>query len=167
MPRTKRTVFYRAVVLMVILGTCALLPSSVLAQGAIPSMPFGGAGESFDSENSRLPFQFKLGGILNPTTPDTNSLAIITLAVGTYREIYKFEVRTAEAPDYPKMSTNQVLKSLGKYIVQIHLMGDRELLSKVGQSLPDTPITMVGLFTRRYRQLQILSVDMFSLDGHP
>ena len=156
-----------SVATLLVLGLCLFPDSLALAQGPIPNIPFGGGGESTDSENSRWPFQFKLAGVLNPTTPDPNSLATVTLTVGTYREIYKFEVRTAEAPDYPRMSTNQVLKSLGKYVVQLHLVGDKELMSKIGQSLPDTPLTLEGLFIRRYRQLQILSVDVFSMDGHP
>src|SRR5262247_1501006 len=137
--------FCHFVALMLVSALCLLPASSALAQGAIPNIPFGGGGESTDSENSRWPFQFKLGGILNPTTPDPNSLATVTLTVGTYHEIYKFEVRTAEAPDYPKMNTNQVLKSLGKYVVQLHLVGDKELMSKIGQSFPGTPLTLEGL----------------------
>jgi len=36
----------------------------------------------------------------------------------------------------------------------------------VGQAYPGTPITVEGLFTPRSRQFVILSVDVFSLDGH-
>jgi hypothetical protein len=117
--------------------------------------------ESADSENSRAPFQFILSGVLNPTSPNAASLAMLTLTVGNYREIYRFEVRTVETPDTPQMSTNQVLKSLTKYVVQLHVVGDKALLTKIGQSLPGTPITITGLLIRKYRQLQIVSVDVF------
>ena len=53
------------------------------------------------------------------------------------------------------------------YVVQMHLAGTKELLSKVGQAYPGIPITVEGLFTPRSRQFVILSVDVFSLDGHP
>jgi hypothetical protein len=47
------------------------------------------------------------------------------------------------------------------------LVGDKELMTKIGQSLPNTPMTLNGLLIRRYRQLQILTVDVFSMDGQP
>jgi hypothetical protein len=167
MRRTPLTVLCRAVALLVAFGLCVWPASPARAQGYGGYGGFSPGSESADSENSRAPFQFKLGGVLNPTSPHAASLAMLTLTVGSYHEIYRFEVRTAEAPEYPEMSTNQVLKSLDKYVVQLHLVGDRDLLTKIGQSLPDTPVTVTGLLIRRYRQLQILSVDVFSRDGRP
>ena len=167
MLRTTLTVLCRAVVLLMVFSLCVGPASSARAQG------FGGYGgfvpgeESADSENSLTPFQFKLGGVLNPTIPDAASLAVLKMTVGTYRETYWFEVRTVEAPENPQMSTNQVLKSLNKYPVQLHLVGEKDLLTKIGQSLPNTPVTVTGLLTRRDRQLRVLSVAGFSLDGRP
>src|SRR5262245_22095391 len=101
------TGFSHLIAAMLVLGLYLAPASLAFAQGFGGFVPPGpGAGEGTDSENSRFPFQFKLEGVLNPTTPDPNSLATITLTVGTYHEIYKFEVRTAEAPDNPRMSTN-------------------------------------------------------------
>lgn len=167
MRRTTLTVLCCTVALLVAFGLCVWPAFPAHAQGYGGYGGFSPGAESADSENSRAPFQFKLGGVLNPTIPNAASLAMLTLTVGSYREIYRFEVRTAEAPEYPEMSTNQVVKSLNKYVVQLHLIGDKELLTKIGQALPDTPVTVTGLLTRRYRQLQILSVDVFSLNGHP
>jgi hypothetical protein len=167
MLRPKRTGHYHAVVLLLAFGLCAGPASSARAQGL--GAPYGGFApgtESTDSENSRAPFQFTLGGVLNPPSPQAASLATLTLRVGNYHEIYRFEVRTATAPEFPEMNTTQVLKSLAKYVVQLHVVGDKELLTKIGQSLPGTPLTVTGLLTRRYRQLQILSVDVFSMDSH-
>jgi hypothetical protein len=163
MCRTPLTVLCRTVVLMVISGTCALLPSSVLAQ--VPVLPFGLGPDG--GENSRAPFRLILRGVLNPTSPNPERMALVPLTVGTYREVYQFEVRTAAIPDYPQESPRQVLRNLTKYVVQMHLAGTKELLSKVGQAYPGTPITVEGLFTPRSRQFVILSVDVFSLDGHP
>ena len=163
MLRIKLPVLCRAIVLMVISETCALLPSAVLAQ--VPVVPFGVGPDG--GENSRAPFRLILRGVLNPTTPNPERMALVPLTVGTYREVYQFEVRAAAIPDYPQESPRQVLKNLTKYVVQMHLAGTKELLSKVGQAYPGTPITVEGLFTPRSRQFVILSVDVFSLDGHP
>jgi hypothetical protein len=166
MLRPKRTGPYNAVVLLLAFGLSAWPASLARAQGI--GGTYGGfapGAESTDSENSRAPFQFTLGGVLNPPSPQAASLATLTLRVGNYREIYRFEVRTAQAPEYPEMNTNQVLKSLTKYVIQLHVVGDKELLTKIGQSLPGTPLTVTGLLIRRYRQLQILSVDVFSMDS--
>ena len=163
MLRIPRTVLCRAAVLLMIFGRCGGAPSSARAQGGYPGFMPGS--ESADSENSRAPFQFILRGVLNPPSPQAASLATLTLRVGDYREIYRFEVRAVEAPDTPQMSTNQVLKSLDKYVVQLHVVGDKVLLTKIGQSLPGTPITVTGLLIRKYRQLQIVSVDVFRPDA--
>jgi hypothetical protein len=56
-----------------------------------------------------------------------------------------------------------VLRNLGKYVVQMHLAGTKDLLSQVGQAYPGTLITVEGLFTPRSRQFVILSVDVFHL----
>ena len=164
MCRTKLTVLSRAIVLMVVTGTCALLPSVVLAQAGIP---FGwGSDGGAGSENSRTPFPFKLSGVINPTTPNPERLALVPLMVGSYHEIYQFEVRTAELPYDPQGSPRQVLHNLSKYVVQLHLAGTRDLLTKIGQAYPGTPITIDGMFTPRSRQFVVLSVDVFHLDEH-
>jgi hypothetical protein len=92
---------------------------------------------------------------------------MLTLTTGAYREIYRFEVRAVEAPENPQVDTQQVLKSLAKYLVQLHLVGEKDLLTKIGQSLPDTPMTITGLLTPGDRQLRILSVDGVSREGRP
>jgi hypothetical protein len=161
------TVLCRTAVLLMVFGLFGGAPSSARAQGF--SIPYGGfapGAESADSENSRAPFQFILSGVLNPPSPQAASLATLTLRVGDYREIYRFEVRTATAPEFPEMNTTQVLKSLDKYVVQLHVVGDKVLLTKIGQSLPGTPITVTGLLIRKYRQLQIVGVDVFHPDAH-
>src|SRR5215813_5761061 len=158
------TVLCRAVVSLTVFSLCGGPTSSVHAQ----ALPFGwGHDGGADSETSRAPFRLILHGVLNPTTPNPERMALVPLTVGTYREVYQFEVRTADIPDYPQESPRQVLRNLTKYVVQMHLAGTKELLSKVGQAYPGTPITVEGLFTPRSRQFVILNVDVFSLDGHP
>jgi hypothetical protein len=163
MIRITLTVLCRAVVVLMGFDLCGGVTSSAHAQALYGGFMPGA--ESADSENSRAPFQFILKGVLNPPSPQATSLATLTLRVGDYHEIYRLEVQTVEAPNDPQMSTNQVLKSLNKYVVQLHVVGDKELLTKVGQSLPGTPITVTGLLIRKYRQLQIVSVDVFRPDA--
>jgi hypothetical protein len=163
MLRITLTVLCRVAVLLMVFGLCEGATSSAHAQFYSGFMP---GAESTDSENSRVPFQFILSGVLNPPSPQADSLTTVTLRVGDYHEIYRFEVQTATAPDIPQMSTNQVLKSLAKYVVQLHVVGDKELLTKIGQSLPGTPITVTGLLIRKYRQLQIVGVDVFRPEAH-
>ncbi len=104
--------------------------------------------------------------LTDPPTPNRERLALVPMAVGTYHALYQFEVRTAELPDESQGSPCYVLRNLSKYVVQMHLASTKDLLSKVGQAYPGTPITVDGLFTPRSRQFVILSVDMFHLDEH-
>jgi len=166
MRRTTLAVLCRAVVLMVVVGVYLSSPSSTRAQYGGGQFGWGADGGA-DSETSRAPFRLILSGVLNPTTPNMERVALVPLTVGTYREIYQFEVRTAEIPDYTQASPRQVLRNLSKYVVQMHLAGTKELLSKVGQAYPGTPITVEGFFTPRSHQFVILNVDVFSPDGHP
>jgi hypothetical protein len=165
--RTMLTVLCRAVVLMMAFGLCVWPASPARTQGVSSDGGFSPGADGADSEKSLTPIQFKLGGVLNPMFPDAARLAMLTLTTGAYRETYRFEVRTVEAPENPQMNTNQVLKSLDKYLVQLHLVGEQDLLTKIGQTLPDTPMTITGLLTPGDRQLRILSVDRFSRDGRP
>src|SRR5262245_3421242 len=158
-------VFSRVLISVVVVGAYLSSPSSAHAQYGFGQFGFGMDGGA-DSETSRAPFRLVLHGVLNPTTPNPERMALVPLTVGTYREVYQFEVRTADIPDYTQASPRQVLRNLTKYVVQMHLAGTKELLSKVGQAYPGTPITVEGLFTPRSRQFVILSVDVFSLDGH-
>ncbi len=117
--------------------------------------------DSADSENSRTPFTIKLAGVLNPTTPQPDSLALLDMTVGNFGEHYQFEVRTIEFPDNSEASPTVLLNSLKKYKVQMVAIGDRATLTKLGQSFPDTPLSVVGQFRRRYRTLQVTDVEVF------
>jgi len=165
MLRTTLTVWYRAVVLMMAFGLCVWPASPARAQGLSSDGGFSPGADRADSAKSLTPIQFKLGGVLNPMFPDAARLTMLTLATGAYRETYRFEVRTVEAPENPQMNINQVLKSLDKYLVQLHLIGEQGLLTKIRQTLPNTPMTITGLLTPGDRQLRILSVDAVSRDG--
>jgi hypothetical protein len=149
----------RLVILSFALGVCALPVSSARAQ-----MPFGVGGDNPESDNSRTPFRIKLSGFIN-TRPEEGSVAV-TLRINTYRETYQFEVVSAEAVDNPRVSQNAILQQVGKYPVDFHLIGPNELLSKVAQSQPGTPLAIVGMFQQRGRNLQLLSVEVIGMTNY-
>jgi hypothetical protein len=159
------TVLCRAVVLTMAFELCVWPASPARAQGVGSDGGFSPGAERADSAKSLTPIQFKLEGVLNPMFPDAARLAMLTLTTGAYRETYRFEVRAVEAPENPQMNTTQVLKSLDKYLIQLHLVGEQGLLTKIRQTLADTPMTITGLFTPGDRQLRILRVDGVSRDG--
>src|SRR5207253_2782386 len=129
-----------------------LATSTARAQGSGPGV---GAGENDWSENSKTPFRIRLSGVIN-TQPDEQilqpgeqSLGVVTVRVGAFNETYQFEVVKAEAIDNPRVSAGMILQQLHKYGVDFELTGPKDLLSKVGQAEPGTPLTLIGLF-RQY-----------------
>jgi hypothetical protein len=167
MRRTTPTGLCRAVVLTMAFGLCVWSASAAPAHGVGGEGGFSPGAEGADAEKSLTPVPFKLRGVLNPMFPGAARLAMLTLTTGAYHEIYRFEVRAVEAPENPQLDSKQVLKSLDQYLIQLHLVGEKALLTKIGQSLPDTPMTITGLLTRGDRQLRILSVDEVSREGRP
>ena len=124
-----------------------------------------GAGESADSENSNFPFKLIMEGVLNPMLENERNLAILTMTVRGFREHYQFAVRRAALPELPQSSPKTVLDSLDKYKVQMKILGNKELMDKIGQSLPGTPMKVTGFFTRKYRELTVVDVEVFGKDG--
>jgi hypothetical protein len=74
----------------------------------------------------------------------------------------KFKIKV-EAVDNRQVSERAILQQVGKYAVDFDLIGSRELLSKVGQAVPGTPMTIVGFYTQRKRKLQLESVEVVGL----
>ena len=139
-------------------------PSIAHAQG-IGAFGLPGAGESASSENSRFPFKLILEGVLNPTLENERNLAVLTMTVRGFREYYQFAVRRAAVPELPQSSPREVLNSLNKYKVQMKVLGNKEIMDKIGQALPGTPMKVTGFFTRRYRELTVVDVEVFGKDG--
>jgi len=141
---------------------CALVLSlfcsvpAVFAQG-----PVGGGMDGATSDASRTPFKIKLSGFLN-TQPEEGS-KVLKLGINDFRETYQFELIKAEAVDDKQIGEAAILQQVGKYAVDFDLVGPRNLLSKVGQAEPGTPLTIVGFFTQRNRHLQLESVEVVGL----
>jgi hypothetical protein len=136
----------------------------LLVFGASPGLraqvPPGGM-DGASSDASRTPFRIKLTGFLN-TQPEEGS-KVLKLGINTFGETYQFELTKAEAVDDKNIGEMAILQQVGKYAVDFDLVGPRNLLSKVGQAEPGTPLTIIGFFTQRNRKLQLESVDVVGL----
>ena len=131
-----------------------LLPSTVPAQG----IPFAVGGDNVESETSMTPFKVKFRGILNATARG-KSLGVVTLGISTYREKYDFDVMTAEAIDNPRISGSTIVRQYKDRKKELNLAGPKELLSKIGQAEPGTPLSLVGFLRQRDKTLQLTSVE--------
>jgi hypothetical protein len=147
--------FCRSVVLVLIVSI-SLLPTF-----PVGAQPFGVGGDSSSSDSSRTPFRVKLRGFLN-AKPEEGSKEV-KLGISAFQETYQFELVKAEAMDDPQVSQAIILQQVGKYPVDFNLIGPRELLSKIGQSEPGTPLLIIGFFQQRNRTLQLQSVDVIGM----
>ncbi len=135
-----------------------LLPSAAPAQG----IPFAVGGDNVESESSMMPFQVKVRGILNATARG-KSLGMVSLGINPYHEKYDFDVMTAEAIDNPRISGSAILRQYKDRQKDLNLAGPKELLSKIGQAEPGTPLAIVGFFTPRDRSLRLESVSAMGM----
>lgn len=143
-----------------LLGIVASLGVVSSAAAQVPLMPFGMGGDNPASENSRTPFQVRFKGFIN-SRPDSDSLAVVSLGIAKYGETYQFEVVDVKAVNLPKhiVTPRQILQQAGKYDVDYNVVGKSELLSKIAQALPGTPLQIEGMFQQRRRKLMLLSVE--------
>ena len=152
------TLFRSSLILLLAVGISLTSISAVAAQ------TFGaGSGENPDSENRREPFKIKMSGFLN-SLPDEQSLGLVTFGIRSYGETYKFDISSLEAPDYPQLSSRAILRQVGKNGVDFDLIGSKDLLSKIGQAEPGTPLAIVGYFTPRNRSLRLESISVIGMD---
>jgi hypothetical protein len=137
---------------------------SLTSISSVAAQTFGaGAGENPDSENRREPFKIKMNGFLN-SLPDEQSLGLVTFGIRSYGETYKFDISALEAPDYPQLSPRSILRQVGKNDVDFDLIGPKDLLSKIGQAEPGTPLAIVGYFTPRNRSLRLESISVIGME---
>jgi hypothetical protein len=139
---------------------CTSWPPPVL----VLAQTFGVGGDSSSSDSSRMPFRIQLKGFLN-AKPEEGSREI-KLGISTFQETYQFELIKAEALDDPQVSQAVILQQVGKYSVDFNLIGPRELLSKIGQSEPGTPLLIIGFYQQRNRTLQLQSVDVIGMKDY-
>jgi len=159
--------FHRQHVLVsaVMLFALCSLPATVQGQygGSPPAATGIGAGSGGIGDGSRFPFRVKLSGTLNPMTPKEGSIKVTTLVMSGYRETYQFEVMSAEAVDDKQIARSAIIPKITGLSFDFRLVGQKELLSKIGQSLPNTPVTIIGYLQQRRRDLILESVETISV----
>jgi hypothetical protein len=152
--------FHHSLALVPTLCLVLSLPSPILAQ-VVPGI----AGSSPEDENRKEPLRIKMSGFLN-TKPEEGSLAVVTLGISAYNETYQFDVGSLEAPDYPRLSPTILLQRAGKHHVDFNLIGPKDLLSKIGQAEPGTPLALDGLFYPYNRNFRLDSVQVIGMDKY-
>jgi hypothetical protein len=83
--------------------------------------------------------------------------------IGGYRETYQFEIMSAEEVDDKQIPRSANVPPITSLSFDFRLVGKKELLSKIGQSLPDTPMTIIGFFQQRRRDFTLESVETISI----
>ena len=108
----------------------------------------------------RAPIKVKLSGFLN-TDPAPEALAVLNLGLTGFRGQYQLEVAAIEAVNSPQMTPRQILLHReGKRRIDLDVTGPRELLSKIAQSQPGTPLALTAWYTQRDGEFRLESVDI-------
>jgi len=123
-----------------------------------------GVGSSHpDAEGSRTPLKVKLSGFIN-TKPEGDS-TVIKLGIGIYRETYQFELVKMEAVDRERISSQKILDPSESREIAYDLTGPKDLLSKIAQSEPGTPLAITGFIQQRERRMQVTAVEIIGLEN--
>ena len=69
---------------------------------------------------------------------------------------------SAEAVDDKQIARSAIIPKITSSSFDFRLVGQKELLSKIGQSLPNTPVTIIGYLQQRRRDLILESVEAIS-----
>jgi hypothetical protein len=117
-----------------------------------------------EHEGSRQPLKVKLSGFIN-TKPEEGSLGVITLGISTFRETYLFDLTNVEAVDRERISAQAILNPTEGREVAYDLTGPRNLLSKIAQSQPGTPLAITGFIQQRERKMQVTEVQVIGFEG--
>ncbi len=149
---------------VLLLGVMISLSTAASALAQVPLMPFSIGGDNPASENARTPFQVRFKGFIN-SRPDPDSLALVSLGIAKFSETYQFEVIEAKAVNHPEYIVNsrQILQQAGKYNVDYNVIGPSDLLSKISQAQPGTPLQIEAMFQQRRRKLTLLSVEQVTI----
>ena len=140
-------------VAMILIG-CFLLTQvpEALAQGV--------GYDKTTARSRRMPFKVKLSGFLN-TDPAEDALAVLNLGLTGFRGQFQMEVVDIKAPDSPKMTPRQILlHRQGKRSIDLDVTGPRELLEKIAQSQPGTPLALTAWYAQRDGEFRLESVDV-------
>ena len=165
--KTYAAVLKSSLLVIFVVTLCVLFPASIYPIGVGTGVGGLGTGRpGAGDENSRFPIKVRLEGFLRymPAVSQRPELDVVTLGITRYGEQYPFVLVAIEAVDLPRLTPRRLLKIVKKWRLNFDIVGPEDLLSEVAQSLPGTPLTIVGFLTPRKRTFQLLSVEGFGFD---
>lgn len=136
-----------------------LVPTVVWAQ--IPSFSVGG--DNPEAESSLMPLKVMLRGAINAPARD-DSLGYVRLSIVEYNATYDFDVLTAQAVDDARITAWAILQQYKNGKNNLILDGPKELLSKIGQAEPRTPLLLTGFLQQRRKTLRLIKVEIIGID---
>src|SRR5262245_51818710 len=104
-----------------------------------------------EHEGSRQPLKVKLSGFIN-TKPVEGSLGVAKLGISSFRETYLSELTKVEAVDRDRSTARAILEPTEGREIAYDLTGPKNLLSKIAQSQPGTPLAITGFIQQRERK---------------
>jgi hypothetical protein len=143
-------------IVLLALAMIALLSVSTFAQAP-------GVGYSRpEAESSRTPFKIKMSGFINTQPEDENSA--IKFSIGIYRETYQFEITSIEAVDRERTTARAIIDPTEHREVAFDMTGPKNLLSKIAQAQPGTPLAITGFLQQRERKIQVTEVEVIGFE---
>lgn len=144
-------------------GLCCV----TLLWASAASAQWGGVGTGSDrptAKTRRAPFKVVMTGFLN-TDPAPEALAVIQLGLTGYRGQYQLEVTTVKAPDVPRITPRQILlHRVGKRSADLDVTGPRDMLEKIAQSQPGTPLELTGWYAQRDGEFRLDKVRIVGFE---
>lgn len=127
---------------------------------------FGVGGDNAEAESSLIPFKIMLRGALN-TPARADSLGYVQFSIPAYHTTYDFDVLTAQAVDDARITAWAILQQYKNGKQPLILAGPKELLSKIGQAEPHTPLQITGFLQQRRKTLRLTKVEIIGIDDIP
>lgn len=125
---------------------------------------FGVGGDNVEAESSLIPFKIMLRGAINAPARN-DSLGYLRLSIAEYHETYDFDVMTAQAVDDTRITAWSILQQYKNGKANLNLEGPKELLSKIGQAEPRTPLIITGFLQQRRKTLRLTKVEIIGIDS--
>lgn len=152
-----RSFMKATIVALLTFGLTTLLGGVVFAQ--TPGVGFAHP----EAESSRTPLKIKLSGFLNTQPEDEKS--VIKFSIGIYRETYQFELTNVEAVDRERTTARAIIDPTEHREVAFDVVGPKNLLSKIAQAQPGTPLSITGFLQQRERKIQVTEVDVIGFEN--
>ncbi len=126
-------------------------------------LSFGVGGDNVEAESSLVPFKIMLRGAINAPARD-DSLGYLRMSISDYHATYDFDVLTAQAVDDARITAWAILQQYKNGKNNLILDGPKELLSKIGQAEPRTPLMITGFLQQRRKTLRLTKVEIIGIE---